>query len=323
MPVPFKHWGTLFSQTFPPKSKFSVDQIPDLSGRVFIVTGGNAGVGYETTKALLEHNGKVYMASRDKTRVQTAVASLKEATGKEAIFLELDLSSLESVRKAAQEFLSKEKELHVLFNNAGVMMPPIDRLTTEGYDLQFGTNVLGHYYFTELLIPALLAGKETSPDGHARVITTSSSGSYMGPLLWDTFTDGPVRRKTSPDNLYFSSKLGNAIVARQVAQRYGDKGIISISCNPGNLKSDLQRYMSPFGRWILYTFILYPASNGALTQLWGGLMPETIQHNGQFLIPWARVGRTVDAAYDAEVGDRLWNWLQEQVTKFEQTSKQA
>jgi len=312
-----KHFFTFWSQTYPPKPKFSVDDIPDLAGRVCIVTGGNAGVGYETVKALLNHNAKVYIAARSKPRVEAAIASLKDITGKDAIFLEMDLSNLASVRRAAEEFIDKEKELHVLFNNAGVMYPPVELLTTDGYDLQFGTNVLGHFYFTELLMPALLAGKETSPDGHARIITTSSGAAYLATLDWDTFVDGPRRKNRGTHTLYAQSKHANVVVARQVAQRYADKGIISMSCNPGNLKSDLQRYMSPFQRFLIETLLLYPASNGALTQLWGGLMPETIQHNGQFLIPWARVGRTREEAYDPEIGDRLWKWLQEQVTKFE------
>ncbi|OBZ71127.1 hypothetical protein A0H81_08821 [Grifola frondosa] len=231
-------------QAYPPKSTFSTDQMPDLTGRVIIVTGGNSGVGKQTIKALLEHNAKVYMASRSKSKADAAIAELKALTAKEAIFLELDLGSLASVRKAANEFLSKEKELHVLFNNAGVMSPPMDMLTADGYDLQFGTNVLGHFFFTELLIPALIAGKETSPDHHTRVITTSSSAAYFSTINWDTLRDGPARRKLSSQQLYHQSKFANVVIAREVAKRYADQGIISMSCNPGNLKTDMQRYVS-------------------------------------------------------------------------------
>ncbi|CCO31041.1 putative oxidoreductase C736.13 [Rhizoctonia solani AG-1 IB] len=111
--------GNILSQSFPPKSLFSVEQIPDLTGQVIIVTGGNAGVGRETCKALLNKNAKVYLAARSKSRADDAIEWLKaETNGKAPIFLELDLSSLDSVRKAAEEFKSKEQELHVLFNNA-------------------------------------------------------------------------------------------------------------------------------------------------------------------------------------------------------------
>ena len=86
------------------------------------------------------------------------------------------------------------------------MWPPLDLLTTEGYDLQWGTNVVGHFYFTELLIPALLAGVKTSPDQHARVITTASSGAYFDTLHWDTFKDTTERKKQTKQALYFQSK---------------------------------------------------------------------------------------------------------------------
>ncbi|KAH8082426.1 NAD(P)-binding protein [Cristinia sonorae] len=311
---------TIVSQMRPPKPKFSTTQIPDLTGRIFIVTGGNTGVGYETAKALLEHNGTVYLACRNKDKAHAAISRLKEATTKVAIFLELDLGSLASVRRAAQEFLSLEKELHVLFNNAGVMFPPIGQLTSDGYDLQLGTNVLGHFYLTQLLMPALKAGKLTSPDGYARIVTVSSSGSYFYGINWDTFVDGPKRRRMGTKNLYFQSKLANVVVARQYFERYTDDGIISIACNPGNLKSDLYRHVPGWLFYIIDVALLYPPPLGALTQLWAGVMPETIEHNGKFLIPWARVGRTRNEAYDLEIGKRLWSWLQAQVDEFERTT---
>ncbi|KAI0961006.1 hypothetical protein AcV7_000228 [Taiwanofungus camphoratus] len=253
-------------QSFPPKSKFSTDQIPDLAERVIIVTGGNVGIGKETVKALLEHNAKVYMASRNKEKAEAAIKELKIATGKEAIFLELDLSNLLSVMKAAEEFMGKEQELHVLFNNAGVMTPPRELVTADGYDLQFGTNVIGHFLFTELLMPALIAGKDTSPDKHARVITTSSAGAYPGSLHWDTFKDDPARRKMTTYSLYYQSKFANVVVARQVAKRYADKGIVSLSCNPGQIYTELWRY-TPNMLLRLVRLVLYPAPMGALTQL--------------------------------------------------------
>ncbi|KAI0932764.1 hypothetical protein AcW2_001294 [Taiwanofungus camphoratus] len=302
----------VLEQAFPPKSKFSTNHIPDLTGQVVIVTGGNVGIGKETIKALLEHNAKVYMASRSQEKAEAAIKELKDQTGKEAIFLELDLSNLAFVRKAAEEFLSKENELHVLYNNAGVMWPPRELLTADGYDLQFGTNVIGHFYFTELLMPALLAGKETSPDKHARVITTSSSAAYRYTLNWDSFRDGSARRKMNSITLYSQSKFGNVVVAREVAKRYGDQGIISISLNPGNIQTELQRYAPSFLRKIL-NLALYPAPQGALTQLWAGTMPQALDNNGKFLIPWARVGVCRKEAYDDVIGGRLWTWLQEQV----------
>ncbi|KAI0754739.1 NAD(P)-binding protein [Daedaleopsis nitida] len=299
------------AQSFPPKSKFSVDHMPILVGQVVIVTGGNVGIGYETVKALLSHDAKVYLAARSQERAKAAIESLKKETGNEAIFLEIDLASLASIKRSAEEFLSKEQELHALFNNAGVMIPPLDWTTKDGFDMQWGTNVIGHWYFTELLMPALLAGVKTSPDNHTRVVTTSSSGAYLSTLHFDSFKDGPARRKMRVDALYAQSKLGNVIVARQVAKRYADQGIISISVNPGNIKTELQRHVPSLARRILHLF-LYPASQGALTQLFAGTMPEALNYNGEFLIPWARLGVCRPEAYDDALGERLWKWLEDE-----------
>ncbi|PIL31377.1 hypothetical protein GSI_06077 [Ganoderma sinense ZZ0214-1] len=193
------------------------------------------------------------------------------------------------------------------------MFPPIDEVTADGYDLQFGTNVIGHHYFTKLLLPALLAGKESSPDHHTRVVTTSSAASYLSPLYWDTFKDGPARRQKSTSTMYNQSKLANAIVARETAKRYGQDGIISISVNPGNIQSDLQRHLPSIIPKIANLVFLYPTPYGALTQLWAGTMPEALNYNGEFLIPWARPGKCRPEAYDPVIGERLWNWLEEQV----------
>jgi retinol dehydrogenase-12 len=166
---------------------------------------------------------------------------------------------------------SKEKELHVLFNNGyvavlancqnqrnncnflrGVMAPPIEQLTADGYDLQFGTNVVGPFYFTKLLLPTLISTAKSSPDGHARILATASPSHLFVALNFNTFKDGPARKAVSPDDLYAQSKVvcldtsvrlswstnyiyvqGNIVVAKELAKRYGDQGIVSTSLNPG------------------------------------------------------------------------------------------
>ncbi|PPQ73482.1 hypothetical protein CVT26_010184 [Gymnopilus dilepis] len=295
---------SFFAESFPPKSKFSPDNIPDLSGKVIIVTGANTGqyrVGKATAKALLAHNAKVYLAARSQEKAEQAIKELKEQTGKEGIFLKLDLADLKSIKSAAEEFQSKEKELHVLFNNAGVMAPPIDQLTAQGYDLQFGTNVLGHFYFTKLLLPSLIAGAKSSPDGKARVVNTSSFASRLtNDLDFNALTDTPARRKKGSQMMYIQSKFGNVLFSNELARRYGDQGIVSTAVNPGNLRSDLQRHISVI-ELLLLKPILYPAHYGALTQLWAGTSPEGAELNGKFLIPWARVGVANPATEDPKL----------------------
>ncbi|EIN09199.1 NAD(P)-binding protein [Punctularia strigosozonata HHB-11173 SS5] len=299
------------TQFFPPKPRWTVNDIPDLSNKVMLVTGGNTGLGKETVKALLARNAKVYLAARDASKAQQAIADLRAETGKDAIFLELDLANLASVRRSAEAFLKQESALHALFLNAAVMYPPIEAVTVDGFDLQFGTNVVGHFLLTELLMPALLAGAESSPDRKARVVTTSSFANYLYTLNWDSFVDGPARKRMSTYDLYSQSKHANVVVAKEIARRYGDRGIVSTSVNPGNLRTDLQRHLSGPRKFII-SMLLYPASYGALTQLWAGTSPEAADFNGKFLIPWARVGAARKEALDPEVGRRLWEWLETQ-----------
>ncbi|KZV86948.1 NAD(P)-binding protein [Exidia glandulosa HHB12029] len=317
----FAALGIFWTQAFPPKPQWTVDDIPDLSGKVTIVTGGNSGVGYETCKALLSHNAKVYMASRSKSKAEEAIAQLHRETGKSAIFLELDLGSLASVKQAAQTFLGLEPELHILFNNGGIMTPPIEALTADGYDLQHGTNVLGHYFFTTLLVPALAAGARTSHDGKARIVVTASSvADFCRSFDFSVMkgSNDAARRKMGTQGLYIQSKFANIMLSKEFARRLVDRGIVTNAVNPGNLQSNLQRHQSAFLRWIMNTTLLHPVRLGALTQLYVGTAPETAQANGKYFIPWARPGDAVQnpLANDAQLSEKLWDWLEEQVQPF-------
>ncbi|KAJ7025335.1 hypothetical protein C8F04DRAFT_1269226 [Mycena alexandri] len=301
------------NQSFPPKSKFSVDDIPDLTGKVIIVTGANQGVGKETAKALLQHNAKVYIAARSEERAKEAIKDLKSQTGKEAQFLLLDLADLHSVKRAAEEFTGKETQLHILFNNGGVMIPPMEQVTAQNIDLQFGTNVLGHFYLTKLLLPTLLATAAATPGHPARVVNTSSLVSEsVHSINFNTLKDSPARKRAGPNALYGQSKFGNAVFSNELQRRYSAEGIVSVALNPGNLKTELQRHIPGFMRSII-NVMLYPVPYGALTQLWAGTTEEGASLGGKYLIPWARVGKSDPAAVDPEVGKALWTWLEEQV----------
>ncbi|GAW09158.1 NAD -binding protein [Lentinula edodes] len=262
-----------------------VRDIPDLSGWIIIVTGGNTGIGYEIIKAVLLKNAKVYMATRSSEKAAVAIARLKvETGGKEAIFLELDLASLSSVRNAANDFKQKESALHVLFNNGGVMNTPIQLLTTDGYDLQFGTNVIGHYVlFKELLTP-LLAGAQSSQDKKARIVNMSSSAQmFIDTIHFDTIKDTPKRRKLGSAKLYMQSKL---------SQSWKHKN--------GSTKT--------------YTLSIHVtfSSLGALTPLYAGVSSASGDLNGKYLIPWARIGKMRPEASDLSVGEKLWKWLEDE-----------
>ncbi|KAF8883526.1 NAD-P-binding protein [Infundibulicybe gibba] len=300
-------------ETFPPKAKWTIENVPSLKGKVFIVTGGNSGLGLETTKVLVTRGAKVYMASRSEERAKQAIAEVGRETGQLPIFLKLDLADLDSVKAAAEEFLRAETRLDVLYNSGGVMIPPIGDVTKQGYDLQFGTNVLGHFYLTKLLIPTLINTAKNSPDHHARVITISSGAHHLHGLDFNTLKDGPARRKMSPDSLYAQSKYGNVVFGKELAKRFGDQGIVSISLNPGNIHTNLQKRMGSFQKRMV-SFMMYPVRpNGITTHLWAGTASETASFNGKFLIPWARVGTPRADSQDPKIGRELWAWLEEQV----------
>ncbi|KAI9443887.1 NAD(P)-binding protein [Lactarius indigo] len=307
---------SIFQQSFPPKPTWGVDDIPDLTGKVILVTGGNAGVGRETVKHLLAHNAKVYLAARSAQKANEAIAELKNETGKQAIFLQLDLSDIPAIRKSAQEFLSKESQLHVLVNNAGVMMSPMEQVTVQKYDMQFGTNVIGHWLFTQLLLPALFAATDASPSHEkARIVTVSSSANYLTTGLdFSAMVDSPERKQYSGVELYNKSKFGNIVVARELARRYGDK-IVSTSLNPGNIRTDILRHQ-PGWRNAIFYWLMYPVSYGALTQLYCATAPSAADANGKFFVPWARLGEPNKATLEPQVGERLWTWLENETKKY-------
>ncbi|KAL1728524.1 hypothetical protein EV714DRAFT_252777 [Schizophyllum commune] len=298
--------GQLLSECLPPPPTWTTADIPDLTGKVALVTGGNTGIGKETVRALLEHNATVYLAARNADKANAAIAELKEATGKEARFLKLDLSDLHAIKAAAEEFLSKERHLDILFNSAGVMMTPVDECTADG-----------HFYFTKLLLPALLPleGADPKSTEPARVITTSSVGHRPGRLDFGTLRDSPRRRRKWTQTLYFQSKLGDILVASELQRQYGDKGIVSIAVNPGNLDSELYRHLPKIAVALLRPF-LYPPPLGALTQLYAGTAPEAANFGGEYLMPWARRGKAQALARDEQLARELWKWCEEQVEKI-------
>ncbi|KAG2355237.1 hypothetical protein BDR07DRAFT_1613770 [Suillus spraguei] len=305
-------WSVYVREVFPPSTQFHASDIPDMSGKVVLVTGANSGIGKETARVLLTKNAKVYVACRDKTKGEDAIRDLKESTGKEAHFLQLNLANLRSIKASGEEFLRREPVLDVLFNNAGVMTPPVEMLTDDGYDLQFGTNVLGHFYFTKIVMPALLAGAAQSHDGTARIVNTSSIGHWLSGLDYNTFKDSSARKQKTTTTLYGQSKMGNILFAAEVARRYGNQGIVSTALNPGAIKTELTRHNSSFFRMIA-NMIFHDVSFGALTQLYAGTSPEGAKLNGKYLVPWARIGNTHPEGQDPQQASELWNWLEEQV----------
>ncbi|KAI9464792.1 NAD-P-binding protein [Russula earlei] len=308
-----------YSQLFPPEPTWTAKDVPDQTGKTVIVTGGNGGIGKETARVLLSKGAKVYIATRSEDKSQQAIEELKRDTGKDAVFfIKLDLADLVSVKAAAEEFIRRESRLHALYNSGGVYAV-IDRRTSQGYDMQFGTNVLGHFYFTKLLLPLLTATAKGSPPGSVRVVNVSSLGHIVTPpegIKWSSLTPGDdclaVGKKIGATKLYGQSKLGNILFSNELARRYGGEGIVSVSLHPGNITTDLARnagiLVKAFGR-----LITYPVSFGAITSLYAGTAPAAGDLNGKYLTAWARVTLPHQKALNPELERKLWDWCEEQV----------
>ncbi|KAJ7250169.1 hypothetical protein B0H12DRAFT_1210963 [Mycena haematopus] len=304
------------SLLYPPSSKFEPQRdMPDLSGKVAVVTGGNAGIGFHTVKHLLLENA---------TGAE-AIEKLAADIGRKPIFLQLDLADLASVRRAATSFLSQESQLDILFNNGGVMVTPLAQLTAQNQDLQFGTNVTGHYFLTELLLPALTSSYHAT-QVPARVINTSSSSHTDAcpgtGIDFVSLKGGPARdawlKKLSPSaagwRLYGESKLGNIMISNHFVKTHSDV-LVSCALHPGSVRTDLQKNLPGWMQRML-DFALPPAAMGAYTQLWAGTTATPEQINGQYLIPWARMGKADSIVSNSKLQEETIAWLKEQVHGF-------
>ncbi|KAF7355644.1 NAD-P-binding protein [Mycena sanguinolenta] len=316
-----------WSEKWPPKPTWNAQNVPDLAGKVFLCTGGSAGIGRETCRVLVDHNAKVYLASRSEAKARAAIDDICKSTGKTDIhFLQIDLADLVSVRKAAEEYMSKEQELHVLINNGGLLYAPgIGPVTAQGYDVQFGVNTLGHYFLTMLLMPTLLRtakGEVSGTPCPVRIVAVSSDAHEMTApkhgIVWESLEKGDTalraRKKLTGTRLYGQSKLGMVLISSELARRYGDQGIIAISLHPGGVKSELMRNVHPIIAWIVEKTRQYPVSLGSVTSLYAATSDEALEMNGEYLTSWARRQVPSKHAYNKDMAERLWKWCEEQVS---------
>ncbi|KAK8249189.1 hypothetical protein IWZ00DRAFT_320366 [Phyllosticta capitalensis] len=308
-----------------PKPTFTEDSMPDQNGRVFIVTGGYTGVGLYLCKILYQKHGTVYIAGRDKQKYGKAIEFIKDGT-KESKgrleFLNLDLASLKSVKAAATEFLGRERRLDVLTNNAGVMFPPKGSKTEDGYDLTMGTNCLGPYLFTQLLRPLLNKTAASSPPGTVRVTWAASLAiDTLAPAYGVDFDDKGAPKIHDSQVDYGQSKAANVLLGTEYARRYSKDGVLSVSWNPGNLKTELYRHLGAI-QGSIAPFFLFPADIGAYVELYAGWSPEiTADNDGALVIPWGRLHTPRSQLLEAiksekdggkGVAERFWDWCEKE-----------
>jgi len=212
---------------------FTADDVPDLSGKTFVVTGANTGLGFEASRVLAAKGGEVVLACRSEDRARAAMARIEEETpGARLDFAELDQADLESVKRAAERLCKREK-IDVLVNNAGVMMPPLSR-TAQGYELQFGVNHLGTFALTSLLLPKM------AQDGGGRIVVTSSIAHRSGEAIW---SDPKAQENYSRIQRYYDSKLANALFFVELDRRLraSKSPVMAVGCHPGIASTELGR----------------------------------------------------------------------------------
>lgn len=217
----------------PDKKSWTADDMPDLSGNTIVVTGGNSGIGYEAALAFVRKRADVILACRDLGKARTAADQIAASTsGGKVEVMALDLSSLASVRGFAEEFHAKRPALHVLCNNAGVMAIPY-RQTADGFEMQFGTNHLGHFALTGLLLDRLLATTG------ARVVNVSSGAHRMGAIRFDDLQWRNGYRKWMA---YGQSKLANLLFTFELQRKADAAGrkLLCVGCHPGYAATNLQ-----------------------------------------------------------------------------------
>ncbi|WP_405160907.1 SDR family NAD(P)-dependent oxidoreductase [Nocardia sp. NBC_01499] len=290
----------------------------DLTGKEAIVTGGAAGLGFETARALAAAGARVVLASRDRVAGKAAVAALRAATSNDRIvFRPLDLASMESVTTWADKHAATGKPLHILVLNAGIMAIPLRR-TVDGFESHLAVNYLGHFAFTMGLLPSLRAA------GSARVVSLTSRAHRRGDI--DFADPNYLHRHYDPWQAYGQSKTACALLAVGLHARYGAEGITANAVMPGGIVTGLQRHLDPeqlaASGWpaLRRRGAIPPGwrtpEQGAATSVFAAVAPELI--GGNYLedcavaTPWTEDGNPPPGHYlpyavDPDRADRLWS----------------
>ena len=286
-------------------AKWTTADIPEQTGRVAVITGANTGLGYETAAALAAKGAHVVLAVRDLDKGKNAATLITQRDpGASVALQELDLTSLDSIRAAAEQLRTDHDHIDLLINNAGVMFTP-KSTTKDGFELQFGTNHLGHFAITGLLLDRVLAV------GGSRVVTVSSIGHRSGRIRFD---DLQWKRGYSRMGAYGQSKLANLLFTYELQRRLTGTNTIAVAAHPGASRTELARNTPPSIRVItgLFELISQDAAMGALPTLRAATDPGVL--GGQYFGPggfaelrgYPKVVASNARSHDVDLQKRLW-----------------
>ncbi len=293
-------------------TKWTSAQMSSQAGKTMLITGANSGIGYQAALEFARHGARVLLGCRSRSKGEAAAERIRrEVSGATVEVLELDVASLRSVKAFAEAFVASGVPLHVLVNNAGVMALPERQVTEDGFERQFGTNHLGHFALTGLLLPALQRA------GTARVVTVASLAHRNGKMVWD---DLQSERKYVPWEAYNASKLANILFAKELERRarQANLGLTSVAVHPGiartsifengpgtsNLKAKILAILAPL--------MTQDDAMGALPTEYAATAAEV--RGGEYIGPdgfgefkgYPKVVTPRPQALDQAAGERLW-----------------
>jgi NAD(P)-dependent dehydrogenase (short-subunit alcohol dehydrogenase family) len=299
-----------------PNNKWTINDIPDLNGKVFIVTGANAGIGFESAKEFARNGAETILACRNMEKATKALERIKkEIPEANAKVMQLDLGSLKSVKRFAEEFKKSYSRLDVLLNNAGIMADPY-RTTEDGFESHVGVNHLGHFALTGLLQDLIT----NTPK--ARVVNVSSRGHEGGKMDFDNFLfEG--EKGYSRFGAYRRSKLANLLFTYELDRRFKKANInaIAVAAHPGPTHTELGRSRFTktirIGLFPIFKMITHSAAMGALPSIRASVDPEV--KGADYYGPGGRGQRTGhpvkvesnEASHDMEDARRLWQVSEE------------
>ena len=320
--------------------QYESSRIPSQKGRTVLITGGNVGLGFSSAKHLVRSGANVIIACRNLSKCKAAREKLKvEGDGLISTLL-MDLGSLQSIKKAAELFLERNHYLDALMLNAGIMACPY-ALSSDGIEMQFAVNHVGHYYLTKLLLPVI---QRTAASGRqTHIVSLSSSASFRAPaqgvrLNLDSIND---QNKYFAPTAYGQSKLSNILFAQELARQVGPpstNNIVVTAVHPGAVMTELPRYiierfpkkiqsfLHRLLKFLGQSGVLWSSDTAALTQVFA-MTSNTIANNpdkyhGKFLVPIARVSRPPKHAANMTLQESLWEFTDTLVKqKLEQLDK--
>ncbi|XP_055989872.1 retinol dehydrogenase 11 [Sorex fumeus] len=269
-----------------------------LPGKVVVITGANTGIGKETAKELAQRGARIYLACRDVKKGELVAKEIQTVTGNQQVLVrKLDLADTKSIRAFAKNFLAEEEQLHILINNAGVMMCPYSK-TADGFEMHMGVNHLGHFLLTNLLLDKL---KESAP---SRVVNVSSLAHHLGRIQFHNLQG---EKFYNAGLAYCHSKLANILFTQELARRIKGSGVTAYSVHPGTVNTELVRH-STFLKWMwrLFSSFVKNPQQGAQTTLYCALTEGLESLNGKHFSD-CQVAWISAQGRNETVARRLWD----------------